>query len=39
MKKAMKKVGNVIEKYNKILIGLCPNVIEIFNRGDATKFQ
>jgi hypothetical protein len=39
MKKALKNIENLIEKYNKLLIGLGPNVIEIFNRGDETKFQ
>lgn len=35
----MKNVENLIEKYKKILIGLGTNLIEIFNRGDETKFQ
>ena len=39
VKKAMKKHEILIENYNKILIGLGPNVIENFNRGDETKFQ
>ena len=39
MKKNTENVENFIEKYNKKLIGLGPNVIEIFNRGDETKFQ